>query len=231
MGLFKIFKSSDSQKSSQGDNSQYNDQFEDPIGNTLKKATSLKNSGDIESAIKELEKLFSLSDPYDYNGVPMSSYLRYPMYLDSAGRHDEAWREFNKLIEIAIARSGIVELSEIYDKMRLVCYRQKKYVDSIMYCSLAGLYRLKRTNKYKNDEIKNGMPASYLDQYEATLSKGSDKLVSDIATLLDKANLPDKKQDITLLINNALQDIDTMQPNTLVKEVIGLLDTRHRKNQ
>jgi tetratricopeptide (TPR) repeat protein len=121
----------------------------------LKKATSQKKKGDLEEAIVTLRKAYAAISKGTAE-YPIDSYLRLPMYLQAAGRPDEAWREFHKLLSgqypkpILDSEVRPMEDSSIYDKMRLFLQREKRPKEAVAYGVLAiaswqiGLERQKR---------------------------------------------------------------------------------------
>jgi hypothetical protein len=63
----------------------------------LREATAKKKGGDMEGATKLLREAYvaisKVSTIYS-----IDTFLRLPLYLQEAGRSDEAWREFNRLL-------------------------------------------------------------------------------------------------------------------------------------
>jgi len=121
----------------------------------LRKATEKKNTGAIDEAIELLKKAYTeiAGTNVDY---PIETFLRLPLYLQAAGRSNEAWGEFNKLLKNGYPNQNktktlipMVE-SHIYDKMRLFLHRQKEYDRAIAYGIFSiishalGLYNQKR---------------------------------------------------------------------------------------
>src|ERR1700677_249632 len=96
----------------------------DDASTVLKLATSLKNSGRIDDAVSELRR-FSLLVAQGKTIFPIDCFLRLPLYLQEAGRRDEAWEEFYKLIKHGYPNRmdddgvWLYEKGLIYDKMRL----------------------------------------------------------------------------------------------------------------
>src|ERR1700730_17240440 len=99
-------------------------------GSLLRAATAKKDAGDLEGAIKLLERFWS-EEPFVSSGYPAASYLKLPMYLQKAGRRDDAWRAMNLLMTSYIyptanQNNQVLPMtrSEIYDKMRLFWQRE-----------------------------------------------------------------------------------------------------------
>ncbi len=97
----------------------------------LKQATVKKNAGDLDGAIKLLKKAYEELDKSSMM-YSIQTYLRLPLYLQEAGRNDEAWGEFNRLILWVNSKPRYsaevtpMEQSIIWDKMRLFLQREGK---------------------------------------------------------------------------------------------------------
>jgi len=125
----------------------------------LKQATAFKRAADIDSAIETLREAYmSISRGQIVYGV--DPFLRLPLYLQEAGRNDEAWMEFNKLIlegypnQLRNAGVRAMEHSRIYDKMRLFLHREGRNEESVVYGVLSllayarGLVLQKRSDEF-----------------------------------------------------------------------------------
>ena len=88
----------------------------------LRKATKLKKEGAIESAIEALRTAYAKSKE-DGTECEIDDCLRLPNYLRLAGRNDEAWEEYNRLL---LEYRTPLEQWKIYDKMRLHLQREQK---------------------------------------------------------------------------------------------------------
>ncbi len=102
----------------------------------LKEATYYKKQGNINKAILILRKAYKILEktPVQYS---VKTYLRLPLYLQQAGRSDEAWLEFNNLItkgypnQSRNVSSVLLNNTVIYDKMRLFLEREGKPLKAI----------------------------------------------------------------------------------------------------
>lgn len=98
---------------------------------SLKRATAFKNAGKLPEAIDEL-RAFRRHAEKGKVSFPVESYLRLPLYLQSAGRREEAWKEFYRLLEegypnqINVEGCIWAERSTVYDKMRLFLQRDEQ---------------------------------------------------------------------------------------------------------
>ena len=109
--------------------------------NLLKDATANREQ-DCDSAIESLRRAYRLID--DPESEPIETYLRLPLYLQQAGRFDEAWFEANKLLkEFRYSRQRLnrevlpMDHSTIYDKMRLMLQREKRFQEAVVYAVLS----------------------------------------------------------------------------------------------
>jgi len=103
----------------------------------LKGATQKKNNGNLEGAIRDLRAAYEIYDR-GYIIPSVDVLLRLPSYLQLAGRKDEAWSEYNKLIVKVDNYWNDPEIapmmySKIYDKMRLFLQRENKYEKAVKF--------------------------------------------------------------------------------------------------
>ena len=106
----------------------------------LKEATAKHDRKDFFGAIACLKEAYGLSRQSSVIH-PAETYLRLPLYLQKAGRFDDAMKEFGALLDVISGRvlqefdhqDATIQLSLIamnrhiiYDKMRVACKREKK---------------------------------------------------------------------------------------------------------
>lgn len=125
----------------------------------LRKATQKKDEGKINEAIDLLRTAYKeiAGTNIDY---PIETFLRLPLYLQTANRPEDAWNEFNNLLKNGYPNQNkIKELipmveANIYDKMRLFLQREKEFDKAVSYgafsiiCQALGLYNQKRTTEF-----------------------------------------------------------------------------------
>jgi tetratricopeptide (TPR) repeat protein len=114
-----------------------------------REATRLKNVGDWDGAIAALIKAKDRTDSDD---------LRLPIFLQQAGKFDEAMIEFNRILSrvdeqysrefshqpVFIQQGQALHAkATIYDKMRLACKRQKLSDEASRYAAICEEYREK----------------------------------------------------------------------------------------
>lgn len=120
----------------------------------LKEASRLESEGDLAEAIRALEAAESaIQDGTTIYSV--STLVRLPMYLQKAGRGEEAVIKLFKLLESYPAgwgeplrrdRHGMYLLhferqrGDVYDKLRLVLQRDERYADAMPHAVLAQTY-------------------------------------------------------------------------------------------
>lgn len=133
----------------------------------LKKATALKAKGDWSGAIKCLRKAYAaLGD--DIVNYSAETSLRLPLFLQQAGRFDEAMQEFNRLLSEVEPRlskgfnhqTGLVRAmlahawyAAIYDKMQLACRRERLPERADEYSDIAESHRQKHARLMKVEQL------------------------------------------------------------------------------
>jgi hypothetical protein len=104
----------------------------------LKKATALKEDGNLNDAISALRNAYLTIQICDID-YGIGVFLRLPMYLQEAKRNNEAWHEFNNLLTNGYpnmqkndAAWKFME-SQVYDKMRLFLQRENNAVGAVKF--------------------------------------------------------------------------------------------------
>lgn len=143
----------------------------------LREATAKKRSGDLEGAILTLQAAYSESQR---EGIAhtLSTYLRLPLYFQEAGRADDAWTEFNRLLSIGFpGQARTRELlpmhnSEIYDKMRLFLQREGRPLPAVTFCVFSSL-EWARGLYFQNrmEELESMSQAKFIHNYLRPLLK------------------------------------------------------------
>lgn len=152
-------------------------------GALLREATACKAAGNLDGAI-DLLKQFWLAEPFETSGHTLEAYLRLPMYLQNAGRRDEAWRILTELLaNYVLSTEKLNEQvlpmmhSEIYDKMRLFWQREGKSAVAVKYGVLAhmhwiiGLHRQRRRR-----ELHDGASRQTIEAIVKPLAKKAKRL-------------------------------------------------------
>ena len=124
----------------------------------LKEVTKLKKGGELDEAIETLKKAYHEIER-EGGGHTMPTYLRLPMLLQQAGRSNEAWEEYNRLLRSDPTGMGTsreltpMHHSQIYDKMRLFRQREGKTQSAVEFGLMSavswatGLYHQKRMSE------------------------------------------------------------------------------------
>ena len=189
----------------------------------LKQATALKKSGDLNGAIEILRKAYSIINSNDIE-YSVQVYLRLPMYLHAAGRNDETWSEFNKLITRNRPNSRnsrsvlLMEHSTIYDKMRLFLQREGKLTEAVnqgilSYISVAqGRYYQVREFNESEEQRK---------QADEIISKKFIK--SRVQPLLKKADKLDKLEDIVNILLEEFVNFPKVNKNQILCRITSIM--------
>lgn len=174
-----------------------NDDWPDNIDSLLKIATSLKKN-DPALGAEVLRKAYQLAEN-ETVAYPVDTFLRLPMFLQLAGKNDEAWAEYNRLLaegfpsEIKSNEMLYVNHSAIYDKMRLFLEREKKPIQAVKFgvyshvCWCLGMYYQKRESDLKkctSDEAVEGCVSSLLKK--AKKLECGDSIQKIVKTSLEK---------------------------------------------
>lgn len=111
----------------------------------LQKATEMKQKGDIGSAVECLREAYKEIAKGSMN-YGIDPFLRLPMYLQAAGKSEEAWLEFNRLLTKGYPNQMRdkdlfpMEASIVYDKMRLFLEREGKKDAAVRYGVTSHMY-------------------------------------------------------------------------------------------
>ncbi|MEW8437705.1 MAG: hypothetical protein AB2689_06065 [Candidatus Thiodiazotropha taylori] len=177
-----------------------------------KEATVLKKQGNIEAAIDRLKQAYAEASKTEIK-VTVEDYLRLPAFLQIAGRNDEAWSWFNKLIHQFL--SDNMSLSRIYDKMRLFRQRENQYKDAIKYAVLSKMYWCMGLN-HQVTQLGWDDRKEELDNCKIDISIGYEKL-------LKKASCSEKEDDLKNLIEEHMKSFPKIKVAQLIKEIETLV--------
>lgn len=183
----------------------------------LKEATSAKKSGNLDEAVSLLRKAYKAISKNDLD-YGVKTFLRLPLLLQEAGKVEEAWDEFHRLLTKGYPNqsknSQLVPMnhSEIYDKIRLFLQREERNDEAIKYGIFShlswasGLYLQKR-----RDEFKDFIAAETIDDIVMKLLKKA-----------KKANLSEKvsnlvKHEIKNIPKIDLKVLGTKIDNAIIK--------------
>ncbi|MGD0259942.1 MAG: hypothetical protein ABSD29_08955 [Verrucomicrobiota bacterium] len=132
--------------------------FRKDPGKLLKSATAHREAGRLDKAINDLIEAYRVISKGDV-GYPVETYLRLPLFLQEAGRPNEAWIQFYSLLQqgfhLMPRDSCLTPMfhSAIYDKMRLFLQRQGApllaccYGLGSRYATALGFYRQMRVDE------------------------------------------------------------------------------------
>lgn len=143
---------------------------------------------------------------------PADTFLRLPMFLQQAGRSQEAWDEFNKLMEQGypnqMRTKELIPMDHhaIYDKMRLFLQREKRHKEAIKYgifshlCWCLGLH-----NQSRKKELRS------------SLSKETLKNV--ISPLVRKAKIQELEQALLNVVMSEVEKFPSIELAALGKAI------------
>ena len=175
----------------------------------LKEATAKKKSGDLERAISLLREAYEEIARSGTIEKP-ATFLRLPMYLQEAGRPDEAWAEFNAMLAgqypLDIRQPDFAPLwqSQIYDKMRLFLQREQRNHEAILFGALSFLAYCKwlgynaATEEFA--ELREARARELEQQSDPETIEGV------IAPLLKTANLQQKAAEFMKVMSRHLKN-------------------------
>lgn len=158
----------------------------------LQEATAKKKSGDMNGAIESLRKAYKeMADgSVEYSIEP---YLRLPLYLQEANRSDEAWTEFNRLLDWVDTAGQFQQAIKpmmkclVYDKMRLFLQRDRKSEEAVIY----GIYAyLSKVTGYHMQGSHEGLATLVSREF----------IEKEVSPLLKKAKREDRTERIVQLI-------------------------------
>ncbi len=185
----------------------------------LKEATALKKEGKITQAIEKLRQAYVQISKTDTDyGIEV--FLRLPLYLQEAGRKDEAWREFNLLLTSGYQNmfkatwSWHLMESKIYDKMRLVLQRDGKQLMAISFGVISYIKEL-RCELEKPKDIK--------DENYIAKAQQLDSLDSMLNPLLKKAKKLEKNQECIVLLSEWVKSLPRIDDMIFEKKFIEII--------
>ena len=187
---------------------------DDPSNDLRKRATAEKKRGDIEAAIATLREAYEIMDPHrDRYGI--DPFLRLPMYLQAAGRTDEAMDELWHLIETYDTGGGVdlYMQSSVYDKMRLVLQRAGRADEAVKYGVFSHLFWARAL--IKQDRWHELGP--WMEHPERDII-----VVED---LLKKAKRTEATEELLPVIHWAFEHVQTVRLEELgsrIDEVLGV---------
>jgi tetratricopeptide (TPR) repeat protein len=181
----------------------------------LKAATSLKEDKRYDEAVAILRQAFD-EIAKEGGGHPISTYLRLPMMLQLAGRREEAWAEYSRLLSTDATGMGFdpeigpMERSQIYDKMRLMLQREGRHrsaVSMAIFSQISWAIGLKRQRR--NEEL---------------LEHVSAETVSEMITpLLKKARAMAAHDEVVALLTAELSKLDQVDFALLANRIDAII--------
>lgn len=191
----------------------------------LKAATQQHDAGDADTAIETLRLAYKAILQGDvFYGI--LTFTRLPLYLQKAGRFEEAKKEFTLLLDGATERSKremahqsaaiqassvAMQHSEIYDKIRVAFEREKLFVDASGYNILSMAHRsLGLHLQGRREELEDIQQEDFWQEWTAkTLKKAglSEKQPEIIKQCLKCVQSPSERkiEDLRQYLDEVLQ--------------------------
>lgn len=188
-------------------------------GELLRQATSHKESGDWDAAVKCLYQFKRMAET-DSTVYPIETHLRLPLYLQAAGRFNDAIAEFNLLLNNAKAQKAKEyahqpvrvqtmlwhsDLSIVYDKMRLAYQREGLPDEVARYRKLSDEHK----EKYKaalaiDEEIRR--KELEIRQQERDGYASHDESSAPAATIVKYPDPPPAKKNATVKVSYSAKE-------------------------
>jgi hypothetical protein len=199
-------------------------QLVEPLSSKLlKQATAKKKEGDLDGAVDMLRQAYQQIDrePVEHT---TTTYLRLPKYLQSAGRNDEAWAEFNRLLveghpsqkRDPISLPG--DHSQIYDAMRLFLQREKRPDRAIRSGIMSFLYGYVSLHNWSRSREES---AEYRIELREQFREGTTRqeIENMLSKLLKKAKCEEKLPTLTAIVQRAVKQIPNFDITVVVNEI------------
>ncbi len=177
----------------------------------LREATAKKKDGDMDGAIESLREAYKTISKTSVN-YTIDPFLRLPLYLQQAGKNDEAWSEFNRLLvegypnQMKIRELIPMNHSAIYDKMRLFLQRENKPRESVKFGVFAYLsWGLGLHYQERKKELRTH------------ISKSS--IVAMLEGLLKKAKMPHLKNELVKIVMLEIKEVPNINLANIGKQI------------
>lgn len=170
----------------------------------FKEATQLKKSGNWDDAIQTLRQAYETARG---EGVSFGAdtYLKLPKYLYEAGRSDEAWSEYNRMLYEGVDGRGLdsdfsdTTLSQIYGAMAGQLKKGKKFHESVIYQAVAALsWEKSMLQQNRKSELNIDSLEKSIEQ---TLKKNKAKYSDEFLLIVREALSRPKNHSVTELFN------------------------------
>jgi len=169
----------------------------------LRKATMYKKEGMLEEAVRTLKKAYSEIAKTEVD-FTVETFLRLPAYLQVAGRPEEAWVEYEKLLANGYPNQSTadwvreIDKRTVFDKMRLHLQREKNPVSAVRYGALSYVAEL-RAEQLRLEGAKN---ETYMKELMAV-----ERIEKHLLPLLKKAKRTDQLPAVVQVMREWLQQL------------------------
>jgi hypothetical protein len=178
----------------------------------LKEATVKKKEKDWDSAIALLREAYA---EIQKEGIEHSinTYLRLPLFLADAGRRDEAWAEFNRLLtDVSNENPELIPMShsQIYDKMRLSLQREGRSIEAVRLGVFSYLSWAKGLAMQKREE-------------ELIDYKSRESIAAMVKPLLKKAKKEQRQEAVEQIVQAAMLTVPHISFSNISNELAVIL--------
>lgn len=186
----------------------------------LAEATRKKDDGDFGGACGLLRQAYARLNYSD--SEPIETYLRLPLYLQKAGLADEALAEARWLLENFHHSLPKVERlclpmtrSAIYDKLRLILQREKRYEEAVRYGVLSHLsWAQGLARQGRKEELTN------LLEPEAVAMD-----------LLKKTSKIAAVNDVAAIVADEMKDLRKLEPSRVDRRISDVLSVTPKEKK
>ena len=217
---------------------------EERVRELMRTATALSDK-DPNAAVKTFREAAALI-PQTATDHGVAPFLRVPRYLQQAGRQDEAWEEFQRLLKDGYpnmqqgGRAWHRMETDVYDKMRLFLQREKRLDEAVLYgvrSIVAGVrvwavptderpHRLESKSpllREGNEKLRRSLERHRMErlQYE----EAEETLDKKLTKLLKRARLQSHHDEALALLRewvSYLPDADDVAYEALLRKVLRL---------
>lgn len=195
-----------------------------PCDILLKEATAQKKIKNWDGAIRCLREAYIDIENYSTQ-YSIETFLRLPMYLHEAGRKQEAFQEFQKLLARAQKKQlniqAYFDIHTITDKMRLCFQRDGLFSESAKFGVISYLYRAYALNLQLADEALRPYISRTLAEYTSPIV-----VANHVENLMKKV---DARGQTTILcaeiqsrLHNLSREIHYNQLSLWLDDIFGL---------
>lgn len=156
---------------------------------------------------------------------PVDAYLRLPLFLQKAGRVEDAWQEFHRILSegpfAGLSTSvAMMEQAKVFDKMRLFLQRIGKPDMAVAYgvCRMLGR-AMGAQMQFDEERGENALR----DARRTELDDFREGWQFEVSELLRKAGRSDCEDEVCELIRPVVENPLSFDPNEIISGVCRIL--------